>query len=350
MKYLQGKFKGELSDDSNLWVENGFIHIRSRYWSASDILDLACKSDGENEVFDELFAEWLQERTENKIAEADDILNKFDQKDRFLRLTEAHKAGSVMSFVGAGLSMPSGYPGWSNFLRAQRRQTLIPESQLEELINHGKFEEAAQLIADAQGIAFNEAVDSAFGCSRDLSGAVELLPYVFSGCVATTNFDNVLVRSYTNAEKSFSEKLSGCESDEIRRKLLTEKFLLMLHGTAMSGRNRILTKLEYDAHYRDGNTLKKTIETLCNSKNLLFLGCSLTVDRTLSSIKEFVNETGYDHLPKHYAFLAEPESEEKRIQRQNELANCHIYPLWYPQDAHDESIEALLIKLHEATQ
>jgi len=123
----------------------------------------------------------------------------------------------------------------------------------------------------------------------------------------------------------------------------------MLHGQATSGRDRILTKQEYDRHYSDGNTLKKTITALCNSKHLLFLGCSLTVDRTLACIREYVKEEGHDRLPKHYAFLAEPNSDEKRLQRHQELSECHIYPIWYPKDTHDESIEALLIKLHEAS-
>jgi len=83
---------------------------------------------------------------------------------------------------------------------------------------------------------------------------------------------------------------------------------------------------------------------------LLFLGCSLTVDLTLTCIQEYVNEEGHDHLPKHYAFLAEPDLDEERIQRQKKLSECHIYPIWYPQDAHDESIEALLVKLREATR
>jgi len=352
MKYLHGTFKEELSDESNLWVADGIVHIRSRYWSAADIVELARKPDGENEVFAELFAEWLQERTENKVAEADDILKKFDQNDRFLRLTEAHKTGGVMPFVGAGLSMPSGYPGWTSFLRKQRKQTTIPEADLEALLKFGQYEEAAQLLADAQAVAFSEAVDSSFGCTREpLTGAVGLLPYIFKGSLVTTNFDNVIERSYKNADNVITEKLSGCESEEIRRNLaLNVKFILMLHGKATSGRGRILTKTEYDAHYIDGSTLKKTIKAICDSKSLLFIGCSLTVDRTIIAIKEYVTEEGHDNLPKHYAFLEEPDSEENRIARQDELAACHIYPIWYPQNTHDESIEALLTKLREDSQ
>ena len=101
MKYLQDTFKAELSDDSNTRVEDGIVYIRSRYWSAVDILELARTADGRNDVFDELFDEWFNERVENKCIEAKEILDKLDQQDRFLRLIEGYKDGNVMPFVGA---------------------------------------------------------------------------------------------------------------------------------------------------------------------------------------------------------------------------------------------------------
>lgn len=349
MNHLRQYFLESLSDGSNFFVKDGFVHIRSRYWSSADLLELFAQPDGKNEVFDELFSEWIEEHREEKIIEANEILEQFGQKDRFLRLIEAYKCGAVVPFVGAGMSSPSGYPGWTNFLRQQRRQTLISEPQFEELIRKGLYEEAAQRISDALGVGFSEAVDAAFGCSRNLCGPVEMLPYVFDSCVVTTNFDNVLERCFANAAMQFSEKFDGCESQEIRRSLAANKrFLLMLHGKATSGRGRVLTKSEYDSHYVGEITLAKTIKIFCDSKSLLFLGCSLSVDRTLTEIRKYVNEEGHDQLPKHYAFLAAPTTDEERLERQQCLAECHIYPIWYPAGCHDESIEALLTKLQSS--
>lgn len=349
MKHLHQAFKEELSDENNLSIRDGMVFIRSRYWTAADIVEMAGKIGEANGVFDELFADWLEERIGRQIELADEILETSEQQDRFLCLTEAYRAGSVMPFVGAGLSMPSGYPGWENFLRKQRRQTGIPEGDFEALLQDGAFEEAAQLIADEQGVAFNEAVSSTFGCTRDLSGVVEMLPFMFSGGIATTNFDNVLERSFKNAEKPFTDRVSGADSQAIRRMVAANgHFLLMLHGTSTAIRGRILTMQEYQINYIDGGAIRKTVKALCDSRTLLFLGCSLTVDRTLSSIRDYVRDEGHDQLPMHYAFLPTPDSEQKRIQRQKELADCHIYPVWYPQGTHNESIEALLTKLREA--
>ena len=353
MKWLEARFKEDLSNEENLAVSDGQVFIRNRSWTAAELVELVgVRSDtGSNMLFDELFDDWLAEYKERQIELADEILDRFELQDRFRRLTEAHRARTVMPFIGAGLSIPSGYAGWTNFLRKQRRQTEITEAQLEALLAAGEYEVAAQQIADAQGAAFNEAVDSTFGCTRDLCGPIELLPYIFPDSVVTTNFDNSLDRVYHNAAKPFTEKLTGADSNEIRRMMLAEaRILLMLHGKATSGRGRILTQEEYNRHYTNGVTIASTIHALCDSRNLLFLGCSLTVDRTLSAIKTRVQQVGHEGLPKHYAFLQEPKTDEMRFQRQRELADCHIYPIWYPADTHNESIEALLVKLHEASQ
>lgn len=353
MKWLEARFKENMSNEENLTLSKGQVFIRHRSWTAAELVELVGAHDnfGKNLLFDELFDDWLAEYRERQIELADGILRRYGLEDRFRRLSEAHRVRKVMPFVGAGLSIPSGYPGWTHFLRKQLRDTAIAEADLELLITQGEYEQAAQKIAAELGAAFNEAVDSTFGCTRDLCGPIEMLPYVFPDSIVTTNFDNSLDRVYQNAETPFTEKLTGADSHEIRRMMLTEgRILLMLHGKATSGRGRILTQEEYDQHYTNGVTLASTIHALCDSRNLLFLGCSLTVDRTLSAIKTRVQQVGHEGLPKHYAFLQEPATDELRLQRQRELADCNIYPIWYPENTHDESIEALLVKLHEAGQ
>jgi hypothetical protein len=65
----------------------------------------------------------------------------------------------------------------------------------------------------------------------------------------------------------------------------------------------------------------------------------------LVALREHVEEVGHENLPRHYAFLAAPDSEQARIARQQELVDFHIYPIWYPKGMHDESISALLLKI-----
>lgn len=346
MEHLRSQFLDDLDEDVNTYVEDGRIHICAHHWSPGDILEgMLAKS-----AFEATFQNWLQERSEQQALTADEILTDFELEDRFSILSEAYARGFVTPFIGAGLSIPSGYPGWTSFLRRLRRQTTVAETIFEALLTSGQYEEAAEVLAADLGPAFNEAIESSFGCTRDLDGAIQFVPYVFDGPVLTTNFDEVVKRSYDQANRSFEETLSATESDEIPRALAAGRSILIkLHGTSRMGQGRVLTRSEYETHYGEGESLQRFIRTICN-RTLLFLGCSLSVDRTLGVMRDYVQTEGHDNVARHYAFLEDPGTDELRANRRNQLAECNIYPIWYPKNEHDTSIEALLTKLKDSSE
>lgn len=343
MKHLKPIFADALAQEANLFVDKGRVHIRDKHWAPDEILEGLLKP----EAYNDLFLDWVQERKEELVESAKAILDEFNLQDRFSKLREVYARGVVVPFVGAGLSVSSGYPGWTAFLKQNIRETAIDPLEFDEVLRAGLYEDAAQRLADALGPAFNEVVENAFGRSREISGCVQLLPHVFDSCVITTNFDDVTKRCYEAADKPFSEELSGEHSRELPRKLAEGKrILLKLHGTSTSPRGRILTATEYQKHYGDGEELQRAIEAIC-SKTLLFVGCSLTVDRTLIAMKAFVQANGHDNVARHYAFLPAPIDSAERFARRDALIECNVYPIWYPAGTHDESIEALLLALME---
>jgi len=341
MDYLLSAFIEALAQEQNSYVENGRIYIRTHHWSPEDVL----KAMLTQEAFKNSFDAWIAERQEELVTTAEDILKQFNLEDRFQALSEVYKQDAVTPFIGAGLSMPSNYPSWTAFLRKLRLDTDIDESHFEQLLKIGQYEEAAELLSNKIRPGFNEAVHNAFGISREIFGCVQYLPYVFDTAVITTNFDNVLKRCYDNARKPFAETIPGNLVEQLPRILATgNKVLVMLHGTATTGTGRILTKTEYDRHYIKQNSHKQAITALCQG-TLLFIGCSLYVDRTLGVMKQLVKKHGHDNITRHYAFLEDTGSSETRTAKRNELLACNIYPIWYPAGEHDSSIEAFLTKL-----
>lgn len=344
MEHLRPLFNEALAQEGSVYVEKGRVYIRNNHWSPDEILKGLLENDAEKEVF----LDWIEERKADMMAAADEILRNTGQGDRFLKLSEAFQRGAVTPFVGAGLSIPSGYPGWTAFLRQQREHTLLAEDAFEALLQHGEYEDAAQRLADCLRAGFNEAVENAYGCTRELAGCVQYLPYVFNTSVITTNFDDVLKRSYENAGNAFTETLSGNDAVELAR-ILGEgrRILLKLHGTSTTPRGRILTTSEYDRQYGDAGGLQRVVAAIC-TRTLLFMGCSLSSDRTVTAIKAHVAANGHDNIPRHYASLPEPGTPEAKAERRDQLLDCNIYPIWYPADAHDESVEAFLTKLAES--
>ena len=56
----------------------------------------------------------------------------------------------VIPFVGAGLSIPLGFPGWTDFLLAEAESAGIRD-KVQKLIDNGQYEEAAELLLDELG-------------------------------------------------------------------------------------------------------------------------------------------------------------------------------------------------------
>lgn len=339
MEYLRQLFHDYLNSD-------GTVEVAGSHFYPDDILQ-TLDNTGYNVAFDL----WIEDRKNEMLNKANEILGLYDNAARFRRLQETYQKGIITPFVGAGLSISSGYPGWTSFLYTLLPETRVERKDLDELISNGQYEEAAQILFDdmPKG-AFLEALENNFGCSHSLAGPVQRLPYLFSQSLITTNFDNVIKRCYDNASKSFSEVLIGAQAKEIRRKLLEgEHVLVKLHGDSSSSQHRVLTKKEYDKHYEDDNALELVIEASC-TRPLLFLGCSLTVDRTLDAMKNIVERKGSDNVSRHYAFISLGKKED-RLARRDQLNSSNIYPIWYPADEnHDECIEALLTKLHEGAE
>lgn len=335
MEYLREIFHQELLN------EIGEIEIRG-FPFLPDIILRKLEPQG----YEDSFSEWLEQRKQENLERAKEILETHKLQQRFSALKELFNRDSVIPFVGAGLSTTSEYIGWTAFLRTIWHETDYPECDFEALLTSGHYEEAAQILYDClPNGAFLEQVESYFDCNNSLRGVVQRLPFIFKNAVITTNFDSVIKRCYEQINSPFEEELLGKEAINFPKLLGgNKKVLVKLHGKASSSHNRVFTKSEYDSHYSNSEELRNVIKAL-TTKSLLFLGCSLTVDRTIQAIKDIVQEQGIESVPRHYAFL-KLRPEDNKIQRSKQLNEANIYPIWY-EDDHEQCVEALLELLAE---
>jgi tetratricopeptide (TPR) repeat protein len=260
------------------------------------------------------------------------------------RLTGPHPI-PLMPFVGAGLSMPMGFPSWTRFLKNLAGECGL-SAEIATLLANGQYDEAADRIE--QGLSptlFNKRFTHTFGHrkseARELKGPVLALPHLAAGAVVTTNFDRILERVFAEAGAPFEHVAWGSQVDQIRRAITeNQPFLLKLHGDAEERTNRVLTRREYDTHYVSGNPegLRAQISRVFQGRTLLFVGCSLGVDRTMDVLLEIVKQvSGVEH----YAIIEKPASDPEFFERQRTLGTRGIQPIWYPTGRHD-LIEPLL--------
>jgi hypothetical protein len=303
----------------------------------------------EPETYQLSFEDWVEERKGNLRDVAGRVLSAHDNAHRFVALKKANNSRSVVPFLGAGLSMPSGYPGWTKFLWDLQAESHVNAQDLNLLLSNGDYEGAAQLIHDDLGSAlFNKQLQECFDRERVVTGPINILPFVFPGAnIFTTNFDRLLEVAFLGQAQGFDQVVSGADLREALRILSTGgRCLLKLHGTCEKIANRVLLRNEYAQAYGDAGVVGQFFSRFLFGKSLLFIGCSLLTDRTLRTMEEVVAKEGADTLPQHYAFLELKEGVD-RVDRKKALARANIFPIWYPEGEHDESIEALLLALME---
>lgn len=342
MEYFRQRYRDFLN-------ENGPVEIAGFTWDNADVFEKMTKGpNGEHGDYEALFTTFVQDQIQQAKERTAEFLAETQCLDRFRYLTACHQSGRVLPFVGAGMSIASGYRPWGAFLLSLLADAPQIRAEVEALLARGEYEEAAQTAHDTLGPGvFAEEIANQLGRHRrNMSGPVCLLPSLFDSEVLTTNFDYVLTHVFNEAQRPFTNEFCGVRLREARQRIGNDPHcLLRLHGEADAQEGRILTRTEYDAAYDGDVTLTNILGALIGPRSLLFMGSSLQSDRTFEALRE-IRADSADAPVRHYAFLPTPPEDERQARRAF-LAEAEIHPIYYPADDHDQCIEDLLITLME---
>lgn len=326
--------------------ENGPVEVAGFTWESADVFKTMAA--GEHGDYEATFAGYVQDQIQESKARAAEFLRETQCLERFRALTTRKNNGHVVPFIGAGMSIASGYLPWGAFLLSLLADAPQIRADVEAMLARGAYEGAAQLVHDTlQPHVLAEEIANKLGRHRlNAAGPVCLLPRLFQNEVLTTNFDYVLTHVYQGAQLPFVSEFCGTRLGEARNRIGNAPHcLLRLHGEADAAEGRVLTRAEYDAHYQGGVSLTNILSALIGPRSLLFLGSSLQSDRTYAALRDIRAQNGGNGI-RHYAFLPCPPVNQ-RAARRAFLAEADIHPIYYPADDHDQSIEDLLITLME---
>ena len=305
----------------------------------------------QEDVYDYELSYWKEEKKQKLLKLANEALDYRSNKQRFEKLVKVVGEKKIVPFIGAGLSIPCGNPGWRAFLLQLSKMAEMDCIEIEKRLDNGKYEELAEELIDKLGVpGFNEQLDNAFAMSKKMRGSVLLIPELTKGSVITTNIDTILERAFRIADCPFQEMVIGNQKSEfIKAMTAGASHLLKLHGNVGSTQSRVLTKSEYcDAYGSEeidfNRPLPKALRRVFSHNCLLFLGCSLGHDRTMKLFHYVVEK--FDDLPDHYAIVELPEDDENIFEREKFLNDRKIFPIWYPHGQHEyvEAFLTLLIK------
>lgn len=301
-------------------------------------------------------------------TETIEYLTKTDQKAVFLDLVDAIRKKRVAPFVGAGLSQPSGFPLWGEAIKllvvklegvsASEVKADQPGlrylKKVKALTGKGKYVEAAQVLYENAKTQVDNFIRTKFSLpaspnQEDIHGAIKLLPDISDGCIVTTNFDELIEQVYIARDRPLQGYMHGTQKGNkfIASLIKGDRCILKLHGNVSDHETYIFSKQQYDDAYGAtgtdyGKPLPKALRQIFISHSLLFLGCSLEQDRTLTLLEEVVR-TGAFEVPEHFAIVAKLSTHAAQQAKEDHLLQLRIRPLWYetPGGSHNY-VEALL--------
>lgn len=266
-------------------------------------------------------------------------------------LIEKIKSGSIVPYVGAGMSMlfENVYPSWSGFLNKTFTE-FIDASEKNKFDNLNYEDKADFLYAEIGQRTFADHLKDTFGykhLDKDIIDFVDksiyLVPIIFEkGLIITTNYDKVIEKVYglheivlSVAHPGHFESLNGALRDG-------ELLLYKIHGDITEPINSIiLTKEQYELAYNNPDLIQ-TLKQAYISKGILFLGCSIEKDRPIELLCE-VSQAGMNN----YAIIGCKYEgvKQRRLQLENEYYTQSII---YPDGKH-ECVNIILNHIAKST-
>lgn len=175
----------------------------------------------------------------------------------------------LVLFIGAGVSIAAGLPGWSRLLERLAQEANLGSEDLEGL---NRLDQA-RVIRDVLGKNFAATMSATFDGATERSLAHQMLASLPVTEAATTNYDTLFEAAWRDC---------GTEVAVLPRKgaVLSEpRWLLKLHGTIEEPEALALTRDDYMRMDREGSALAGVVQALLITRRMLFVGYSLDDDR-----------------------------------------------------------------------
>lgn len=312
----------------------------------------------ERETYLDELESWNGELIRSKHADAIAFLKASHQEAEFRDLVEAIRKRRIAPFIGAGVSYELGYPLWGkalDMIRGLHLSAGLDVAAVEEALKNYNYLEAAQLVYDLAPLKVENFINTEFRLKHDgdqaepdaFPAVIRNLPRLSSGCVVTTNFDK-LIEEFLRLQGSDGCMYGDKQGIEFVQRLLKgDRCILKLHGDHARPDTHVFTRGQYEqaygAQFNFSKELPKALRQIYISNSLLFIGCSLEQDRTLELFAHVKASREFE-IPKHFAFLADPQNGPQKQAKENHLLQLDIHPIWYKADD-KHSLLPLLIDL-----
>ncbi|MEP2758756.1 MAG: SIR2 family protein, partial [Hyphomicrobiales bacterium] len=218
----------ELFQDFNAWLDQGEANGASELLSKLGEVGLSHTSKafyaGDREAYEQVLRAYRIERRHDVLSREflidsfgeEDGLHWFDRNEqRFNQLIERLSEGSVVPFIGAGISVGGGFPTWANHLRQQGRTAGVNSEQIEEWLTHGDYERVIDHIEQSHGPeVFAQEIRDVFSKTGSITDLTLRISELFTDTLITTNYDRLLEQVFDTGSSPFVQVVNGMAAME----------------------------------------------------------------------------------------------------------------------------------------
>jgi tetratricopeptide (TPR) repeat protein len=194
-------------------------------------------------------------------------------------IKKAIQEDNLILFVGAGMSMPFGFPNWTSLildiLKELKKGGKSPVD-FQYYIDQGKSLNVFKVLKDLETHGFKKKVKEklyekikSVNIENEDYKKIEKL-WKISEKIITTNYDKVLEKQ----KPSHIDSFINSNSFQQVKSLKENPFLYKIHGDYLDPDSCILFKSDYKELYKKDTSDLQTLKTIISTKTILFLGFS----------------------------------------------------------------------------
>ncbi|MDC0721781.1 SIR2 family NAD-dependent protein deacylase [Nannocystis bainbridge] len=288
---------------------------------------------------------------------ADSVVGR-DNEAAFTRLVREIQRTDMLGFIGAGASIPGGYPDWGTLIDRMRHalpseiaRTMAWVAREDDMLM--RAEHYRSLLGEDYGRFIREQFDDDAGRCGPLHLDLVRLPVAH---VLTTNYDTLLERAHAQAHPGELplptdwKNASDVESFlRAARRRGERRRYVHVHGLYNDPAHVVLTESDYQERYCRETASEALLSALFTAHAFLFVGFSFSDLDVMGVFRNTMARVRVSE-PLHYAFMAlDPRTHDPTLVRRRLRQKFKIDPIFYMYTPDHAGLRQLVTRLLATT-
>ncbi|GMV90461.1 MAG: hypothetical protein AMXMBFR82_02390 [Candidatus Hydrogenedentota bacterium] len=215
------------------------------------------------------------------------------QQQFIRRYAKSVETGDVALFAGAGLSRSAGFVDWKALLSDIAKDLKLDINREHDLIAVAQYH-----VNEKQNRSrINQAIIDELSEGAELTRSHAILARLPFASVWTTNYDQLLEKSFEEAGKTVDLKITQENLAQSRRG--RDVIVYKMHGCVTQPQDAVITKDDYEQYEQRRQLFVESLKGDLISKTFLFLGFSFTdpnIDYILSRVRVLLGKNQREHF------------------------------------------------------